>query len=762
MVKRDGASGRHTANVPPRARRWLVGGAIAAIAVGALALAWPRLRLGPAVEAPAWAAGIRAGRLTSQYCIDCHAQAGADWVRSLHHLANRKFEPTSAGAGFAGQTLSTYASDYEFRVKAGQPLIRERGRASGATRDHAPSMVIAHATLRQFVIEMQPGRFQATEVAWDPHRREWFGVFGAEERNYGEWGHWTGQSMNWNSMCARCHMTAFDKGYDSAQDRYASSWIEHGVGCVQCHGPLTDHQAGGGVLARTDQAMRDPARAAQTCAGCHARAEELGAAAPPGSRFDDHFRLQLMDDGQLYYADGQVRDEDFEWGSFRHSRMSVAGVTCLDCHEAHSGKLKLSAADNSVCMQCHGPGGRSNAPTIDPAGHSRHRPGSGGSRCVECHMVETTYMQRDPRRDHGFIVPDPVLTQELGIPNACSRCHADRSLEWIIEAWRKRYRGSARQEQRRVRTRAVARGYRGDASVVPELLGLMDGEGVPAWRASLLTLADRLAPGADAVAAAARRWRADPDPLVRAAAVRALGQHLPSRALVREALRDPARLVRVDAEWALSAELAAGTAERREIDAYLDASSESPAGLLHRAQDRFRLGRRDEAIADLRRAITLDPLSAPLPQALGFMLNAEGGATEAAHQFERAAQLAPGDALPAYYAALAWFGAGERGRGEAQLREAVRRDPHFGRAWYNLGLLLSQSGRTAEALDALERAEAAAPDDADVPYARATIDAQAGRRKDALAAARRALAINPRHGPAAALLRTLEAVSRSN
>ncbi len=29
-------------------------------------------------------------------------------------------------------------------------------------------------------------------------------------------------------------------------------------------------------------------------------------------------------------------------------------------------------------------------------------------------MTNTTYMGRDPRRDHGFHVPDPQLTKEHG------------------------------------------------------------------------------------------------------------------------------------------------------------------------------------------------------------------------------------------------------------------------------------------------------------------------------------------------------------
>ncbi len=74
-----------------------------------------------------------------------------------------------------------------------------------------------------------------------------------------------------------------------------------------------------------------------------------------------------------------------------------------------------------------------NAPPIEPVAHSFHKEGSTGNRCIECHMSQTTYMERDPRRDHGFTSPDPLLTKELGIPNACNKCHTDQTVDWAIQ-----------------------------------------------------------------------------------------------------------------------------------------------------------------------------------------------------------------------------------------------------------------------------------------------------------------------------------------
>ncbi len=758
-------AGPRTAPNPGR-RRWRIAGGACLIVVllGTGSMVWlmPRLRYGPRVAAPAWAAGVREGRLRSEYCITCHAEAGARWRGSDHQLANHRTDRDHSFAAFDGDTTSTHAADYRFATDAaGQPTIEER-RHDGSVHAWHPSMMIAWHPLRQPLIETRPGSYQASEVAWDPEKEEWFGVFGDEERNPGEWGHWTGQGMNWNSMCARCHMTGYDPGYDEAQDRYRSTWVEQGIGCVQCHGPMTGHETRDQAFGRSVDAVHDAKQAMQTCAACHARAEDLTVSAPPGATFDNHFRLQLATDPHIYYPDGQVRDEDFEWGSFQHSKMAAAGVTCLDCHDAHTGRTRLPFLDNQLCLQCHAAGNERNAPPINPTAHSFHAVGSAGNGCVACHMPETTYMRRDPRRDHGFIIPDPRLTRDLGIPNACARCHADRSLEWTIAAWDKWYGAAAeRTDPRRDRAHAVARAEHGDVSVVPRLLRLLGAEKTPGWRASLLELAAQLAPSDPAVIAAATTRRDDTDPLLRAAAVRALSNDANSLPLVREALKDRVRLVRLDAAWSLSTELPQGSPARRELDAYLDALIESPGARLRRGQDRFRRGRQEAGMADVRAAMALDPLSAAMPETLGLMLSATGDTRAAAEQFEKAAQLAPADAEPPYHAALAWVELGERTRAEAMFRAAVQRNADFARAWYNLGLLLNQAGRRDEALKALRNAETAGPQDADIPYATATILAQAGRREEALAAARRALAIKADYAPARRLIELLGSDERS-
>lgn len=95
----------------------------------------------------------------------------------------------------------------------------------------------------------------------------------------------------------------------------------------------------------------------------------------------------------LYHADGQIDGEVYEYGSFLQSRMHHAGVTCSDCHDPHSAKLR--ADGNALCAQCHMPA------KFDVAEHHHPPPGSAGAQCVNCHMPTKTYMVVDVQREEN-------------------------------------------------------------------------------------------------------------------------------------------------------------------------------------------------------------------------------------------------------------------------------------------------------------------------------------------------------------------------
>ena len=54
-------------------------------------------------------------------------------------------------------------------------------------------------------------------------------------------------------------------------------------------------------------------------------------------------------DPDLYFPDGQIKGEVYEYGSFIQSRMFHEGVTCSDCHEPHSLEASRRWQHMSAC-----------------------------------------------------------------------------------------------------------------------------------------------------------------------------------------------------------------------------------------------------------------------------------------------------------------------------------------------------------------------------------------------------------------------------
>src|SRR5690554_6692196 len=310
--------------------------------------------------------------------------------------------------------------------------------------------------MQQYLVDLGQGRQQALSIVWDTRPAEqggqrWFHLYPDDEIGHGDPLHWTGAAQNWNFMCADCHVTDYRKGFDADKGSFSPAWSELGVGCEACHGPGSQHLAWAEgehgladrgltvllderrgmhwlhelerVTARRSEPLLSD-REQQVCAQCHSLRSAVAEGYHAGLPLLDFYRPELLSD-PLYFADGQQREEVFITGNFAQSRMHAAGVTCSDCHEPHSQALR--AKGNALCGSCHLPS------NFDRPEHHQHPADSSGAQCVNCHMPERTYMVIDPRRDHGISIPRPDLGQALGIPDACSSCHSDRSADWAAQ-----------------------------------------------------------------------------------------------------------------------------------------------------------------------------------------------------------------------------------------------------------------------------------------------------------------------------------------
>ncbi len=620
----------------------------------------------------------------SAWCAACHDQEYKAWQNSHHALAWRRPTPEQDALPL-GQLTPQRPGEYLFR-EAGEETL------------HKVRAVIGHRPLVQYMVEGERGAYQCTAAAWDAERREWFDTVaddtrlqqeGSTKRRRGDWGHWLGRGMTWNSQCAACHVSGYEKNYDPATDSYSSRWQEPGVTCIQCHS-LADSPTlpNGRPVRRNKDKVVTPRQMSDSCASCHARREELRPGFREGDLFEDYYRLELPLVEGVFWPNGMQRDECYTETGMRLSPMGRAGVTCLHCHDAHSARLRLPADDNTLCLSCHGqPGkqvGHTAVPQIDMSKHSPCPPGSMGYRCVECHMPESRYMARDARRDHAFTSPDPALSAELGHPNACTQCHQGKDNAWAAAAVALTYGETPQMARYRPRTRAVAAAMKGEGNT-DALLAAYRAESNPTWRATLLELLARQAICADIEAEAQEASRAE-TPLLRAAAARILGPRAP------QLLQDPVLLVRLAAAWAqLDSLVSAATPPPvlAELEASLRHQSDHPAGqmqLARLAEARARHARSqgDEASAQAhtaqaeghyRRALALDPASAALRMDFAVALARQG------------------HLLPALEQMLACTAA----------------HPDNAEAQYRLGLLLHELGHPTPALRAFEKALHLAP-----------------------------------------------------
>nr|WP_294514539.1 tetratricopeptide repeat protein [uncultured Rhodopila sp.] len=710
----------------------------------------------------------------SAACTGCHKAEAALWKTSHHALAMQPATPATVRGDFAdttfvhgGVTTTFHRSGDSFRVRTEGP--------DGKPQDYAVAYTFGVDPLQQYLIAFPGGRLQALGIAWDSRPKEqggqrWFHLYPDNPPPPGDPVHWTGRDQTWNYQCAACHSTNLQKGYDLATDSYRTSWTDVDVSCEACHGPGSRHvaraahkpAAGDGRLGLTNWLRpagngrweMDPqtgiARRSEklvsteidTCAACHARRSVIAQTPPPGGPFLDSFLPALLEPG-MYHADGQIDGEVFEYGSFLQSRMYQAGVTCSNCHEPHSAKLR--AEGNGLCAQCHLPA------KFDVPEHTHHQAGGTGAQCVNCHMPSKTYMVVHGRRDHSFRVPRPDLSAALDTPNTCTQCHKDRSADWAaksIAGWFP----NGRQTRPQYGT-ALQVGRSGGADAERQLDALiLDTDQPPIARASALPLLPRYASSASGPAIAAAV--ADPDPLVRAAAARALGPAAPA-VIVRSTLpllRDPIRAVRTEAARALSGvdpqaipadqRAALAAAEDELVTAEL-VNADRPETHLNLGLLDTRRAQPDGAEAEYNAALRLDPHFVPAMMNLADLDRMRGRDAQGEALLRKALAIEPNNADVTHSLGLVLIRQHNYADAMPLLRKAAELAPDNARYGYVYAIALNSTGSPQQARTLLERLHQQHPADPDVLVALVTTARSAGDLPAALTSARELAGLYP-------------------
>jgi len=625
-----------------------------------------------------------------QECRSCHETEFRSWLNSDHDKAMDVATDSTVLGDFNDAQFTSKGVTFRFFRKNGKFFVHTAG-PGGEMGDFEITHTFGHEPLQQYLVPFPGGRMQCLTIAWDTELKQWFDLYPDADIPHDDWLSWTGGGQNWNGMCAECHSTDLKKGYDPETRTFNTTWFEIDVSCESCHGPGSVHVEWAKIQPMARPESKDFGLAVPTnnldatdlvnlCAPCHSRRVILGDY--------DHSDISLLEnlapttlDVGLYHADGQILDEVYVYGSFVQSKMFDNDVSCADCHDSHSLKLKFEG--NDLCLQCH------LGETYDSYDHHFHKKihegkPSDGALCVECHMPEQAYMVIDERADHSLRVPRPDLSMSTGSPNACNTvdCHGDKSVAWSVEHYEKWY-GLARKPHYGT---TLAAGRRGTPEARDDLIRLAGDMLYPAMvRATALSLLPNY-PSPESIAAFARAL-ADENALVRYTAVNnasaATGQEFVD--LLAPLLFDSVRSVRIMAASRLAdapAEmlkpyqqeaLATSLAEYEEAMAYsLDFSFAGfNLGNLY-----ARMGDAGKAEMYYRTALDIDGLFIPARANFAVLLNSLGRNEEA----------------------------------ESQLRAALEAEPEAYDLAYSLGLLLGEMGKYEEAEKYLAIAVAGMPD----------------------------------------------------
>jgi predicted CXXCH cytochrome family protein len=718
-------------------------------------------------------------------CAECHAKEAESWRGSDHDLAMQVADEKTMLGNFgdakfqyAGTTSTFFRRDEKFYVNTDG--------ADGKLTDFEIKYAFGVRPLQQYLIELPGGRMQALGIAWDSRPKgqggqRWFHLYPDQNLKAGDPLHWTGNSQTWNFQCAECHSTNLKKGYDARTNTFHTTWSELNVSCEACHGPGSNHVAwarkapdGKGYdatkglvvalderkgvtwtpLAQTGNAQRSTPRARareiDTCARCHARAARLSDDEPHGKPPLDTHRLSLLDSG-LYWDDGQMRDEVYNWGSFAQSKMFAKGVTCSDCHDPHS--LKLRAPGNAVCAQCHQPG------KYDVEAHTQHAVGTPGAACAACHMPTTTYMMIDPRHDHSIRIPRPDWSVKFGTPNACNTCHTNKTAYWTTAAiarWSsKKPAGYQRFAD------AFGAGSAGEIEARAALLAIIEDKEQPAIvRASALTRLERWLTAS--TLPKVTNSLNDSDPIVRLAAVDALTntaietrqQYLPRM------LQDSVLAVRIEAARSLAGPAEAGlrdsdrAAFNRALEEYIAVqtyNADRPEGRSSLGNLYALRGDAERAIAEYRKAIELDPTFMQAYVNLADLYRARGAESESEAALRTGLARNPEAAALHYALGLSLVRQKRMAEALKELAEAVRLDTAHPRYAYVYAVAQNDSGQAKEALQTLGAARKRSPYDPDLLSALALYTAAAGEREAALRYAKQLQDLDPENSEYAKL-----------
>lgn len=647
-------------------------------------------------------------------CINCHQTEYTNWKNSHHDQAMKIADSTTILADFNNTSFTHKGIKSTFFTKNGDFYVNTADK-NGSYQDYKIVYTFGVTPLQQYIVRFPSGAYQCLITAWDTQKNKWFHLQPNLELAHDEWINWTGGAMRWNTACADCHSTNLEKNYDYSTKTFNTTYSEINVSCEACHGPASNHVN----FYKNPKTDSPPPKLymgknetstdlVQKCARCHSRRAQITKKFDYKGHFLDHYNPNLLT-APTYELDGQIKDEDYVYGSFVQSKMYHNGVKCTDCHNAHS--LKLKQTGNNLCITCHV------SEKYNNKSHHYHQPNTEGAQCINCHMTGKFYMGNDFRRDHSFRIPRPDQTVKYGTPNACNNCHKDKSPEWANNFVNSRY-GTKRPDHF---SNYLLAGQEGNLNALHSLFS--QNKYPELARATALNQYTNNPISANEVNDL-RRFLKDSSILVRNEAVASFEKMNNTNHYtdIEPLLRDSIRLIRISAVKyfnTIGADMSGNNsfieAEKEYLEE-LEMSADFASGQHQIAIYQENKGRTDLAIQAYRKALQMDNRQNISRMNLALLLYKQGNTEEPIQLYKKVIEQEPEYGNSYYMLGLLYNEIGDSENALKYLAEASSKEPVNIRAFYNYALKLQQAGKNQESIKTIDKALSFFPDNEDLLY----------------------------------------------
>ncbi len=612
-------------------------------------------------------------------CASCHEDVYHSYDQTGMGRSMSKFDPLNAPEQFDNAVVYNAASStYYESFLNGDSLFQRSWRLDDAGERYAERVLPADLVVgsgnatRSYLTEVN-GRYTEMPLTWYIDRAAWDVSPGYDQRDQGF-------ARPINLECMTCH---------NATPTYSPHTVNHypevplGIGCERCHGAGGTHveRALAGLVEDRDSTIVNPAaldrdRQLSVCQQCHLTGISVFADGEDPTTFEPGMLLAAH---RSVFAEVEESTPGARFGIASHGvRLAqsecfkLSEMTCTTCHDPHQPVASLDPDwFNARCQDCH---------QDEPASTTCARPVSDPAdrltgNCAGCHMQKggTSDIPHVTFTDH-WIRPVRTGAPPAGPIDFSVRRPDPLTLVPVAQS-------EASRSNARVADLETAIAYFEFYETVHQL---------PAYLDSVITLtSSAFDSGLDRVDARLARGKAH---LERGEFAQAV-EHLASGAAADPANATIAYWHAVSLQRADLLEQALTEISRAVTTQPLFAEAHLKRGDLLSA-----LGRFDEAVAAYRRVIDLDPEhQAEAYNNVGFLYLQQNAIAEGVAMIDKSLTIDPDGVVALVNAATARMILAQWSDAEPYLLRALAIDDTMIGAYGNLGVVYMETGRRAEA-----------------------------------------------------------------